>query len=159
MRKKKLINQNEQLFEQLENARFEIEKLKNELAKRDDFIQKIGGDTSNTAPPQQETPDDVLKTDKTEPEEVSLGEAYDYAASVIGKIVLLATEKSNYLTSSEYAGRDTRELVNLILGRTEVAKSDIMSIVLESSDIDLIKKRCETVYDAAREYFDCVIAQ
>ena len=49
----------------------------------------------------------------------------EYGAKVIGQIVVSAAEYSNKLTIGSNSSQ--KELVNLILGKTEVAKSEILA--------------------------------
>ena len=81
-----------------------------------------------------------------------------YGASSIGKIVIKATACCNKLTSAN-DGYDPKELVNLILGRTEVAKAEILRIV--NSDLEA-ERKSELIDDckkSAEDYFESVMAQ
>lgn len=150
MRKKVLLNQNIALFDQLQKAKGEIMSLKSELEKKDEIIaqltKKISDKESVVSP--------EISDEATLP---VIDERTDYASSVIGKIVLVATEKSNEL--SLRIDGSGRELINLILGKTEVAKSEILSVVEKENDLDILKQKCEKIYEDTTDYFASVMAQ
>ena len=83
---------------------------------------------------------------------------FEYAASVIGKTVVEATKTCNDITIN-IDEEDTRELVNLVLGRTEVLKAEILKILNSDNDFeakkDLMKKEQAEAYD----YFNSIKAQ
>ena len=82
----------------------------------------------------------------------------EYGAAVIGKIVVEAAKYINRVTSrgeQEY----TKELINLILGRTEVAKSEILSIVSSDAGTDEKKRGADVQLEQAKDYFESIIAQ
>lgn len=88
---------------------------------------------------------------------LGLGPHYDYGAECIGRIVRLAAEYSNKLS----CGGETKykELINLILGHTEVEKSNILDIVLSDSNIDDKIRMIDSCEKSAKEYFESVMAQ
>lgn len=81
----------------------------------------------------------------------------EYGSQIIGKIVVSAAQYSNSLT----AGGETRykELLNLILGKTEVAKSEILDITASEAEFDVKKHMIDSVYEQTVEYFESVMAQ
>ena len=88
---------------------------------------------------------------------ITLEPECEYGAKIIGQIVVDATTKCNSLTLDGDTGN--RELVNLILGRTEVAKAEILKIV--SSDISLEdkKNKIDLEKNETVDYFGSVMAQ
>lgn len=182
---KSLEFENEGLKHQIKKAEEEIEKLKSMIftlsvsnAEKSDSVSEASVDpvpVSETASEPAEIAADAEPSDNTaqfeeEPQdegdsldfgEVSIPTAIDsdvdYGASVIGKIVVSAANYSNRLT----AGGETkyRELVNLILGRTEVAKADILSAVTSDNGFDTKKAAIDLIYEQACEYFESVMAQ
>ena len=84
-------------------------------------------------------------------------ESIEYGAQTIGKIVLSATQYSNMLTADGQTGY--KELLNLILGRTEVAKAEILDITACDSEFSVKKHMIDDVYEQALEYFESVMAQ
>ena len=127
MRKKLLILQNNQLFDRLNGAEKEIQRLKKELIDRDGQINELKKENErllsklNATEPLKTLEAKVVKQASVTPE-------VEYGASVIGKIVIEAAKACNRLTADGKAD-GAKELINLILGRTEVAKSEILSIV------------------------------
>ena len=71
--------------------------------------------------------------------------------------MVLATKHSNELT--EGGDNTFRELVNLILGRTEVAKADILNIVSSEDGIAVKTAKIDAVKAETEEYFKSVMAQ
>ncbi len=89
--------------------------------------------------------------------DIEVNDVTQYGAEIIGKIVVAAAQNSNTLT----AGGETkyRELVNLILGKTEVAKADILSAVNSETTFEIKKNIIDDVYESTLEYFESVMAQ
>ena len=89
--------------------------------------------------------------------QVRLSDETEYAASVIGKIVVSATRHCNYLTAT--GNPNAKELVNLILGKTEVLKAEILNIVYSPADFITKKALIDNQLDTAKDYFTSVKAQ
>lgn len=87
----------------------------------------------------------------TIPEEIKIG------AAVIGKLVIKSAELSNRLT----AGGETRyrELVNLILGQTEVAKAKIYELAVSSTEKNEKYAAMRRCYAESADYFESVMQQ
>ena len=157
MRKKELLKINEELFKRLEsvNASFEelkkdYEALQKELAVLKAEKVQSAENTESSAP---------LKTlEQKVTTACNFSEDTEYGSTIIGKIVVSAAKHCNKLaTSSDSA--ETRELVNLILGRTEVAKANILKII--SSDIDITEKKqnIDKELEVCEDYFLSIMAQ
>ena len=80
-----------------------------------------------------------------------------YAVKVIGKIVTESVKIGCVLASSE--NENKKELLNLTLGRTEVAKNEISSLVTTGLDSDLIKASIDKEYALVMEYYQSILAQ
>mgnify|MGYP000435690075 CR=1 FL=1 len=138
MRKKELLLQNTQLFDKLTVYEMQIAKLKEELAKRDKLINE----------------------QKAEIERIKNENAagnIDYGAQIIGKTVVAAAKYCNRLTAVET--ENSKELLNLILGRTEVAKAEILKTVSSDIAFDEKKAKIDAEYESAKDYFESVIRQ
>ncbi len=153
MRKKELLNQNMALFEQLQKAKLEIASLKKEISLKDAEILNL----RKTKNSDDYKTDIVKEIEQNVANAVEIPSDVEYGAEIIGKVVVCATEYSNRLTSDG----DTRyrELVNLILGKTEVAKSDILSVVSSNVGFDEKKEKINKIKDDTVEYFNSVMAQ
>jgi DNA-directed RNA polymerase subunit F len=81
----------------------------------------------------------------------------DYGAKTIGKIVISAAQYCNKIAALNTA--DSKELVNLILGRTEVAKAEILKILELEEDPEAARKLIEQEKNATEDYFNSVRAQ
>ena len=157
LRKKKLFELNVELFKQNDRLQLEIEDLKKRLSQKEKEIETLKTDIEKSKEEAEATPalkslQEKVQCDTTVSEDTAFG------ASIIGKIVVEATTKCNKLTSAP-EGEDVKELVNLILGRTEVAKSEILKIISTDCDIDSKKEQILAVQTAATDYFDSVMAQ
>ncbi len=166
MRKKDLFNQNVSLFEQLQSARIEIKRLNSLICSLTDKIEALESAKENNESLDKEK-ETVFRVDSAEDSDneisfsvidnIKLDEITQYGAEIIGKIVVSASQYSNSLT----VGGNTkyRELVNLLLGRTEVAKADILAAVTSENTPDEIKNSINDIYDTTLEYFSSVMAQ
>jgi len=155
LRKKILIQQNLALFEQLQKSQLEANELKKRLQSYDKKISALENELeaqkkAAATEPLKKLEEKVITNAKIKPD-------VDYGAKIIGEIVVSATKYSNELT----AGGDNslRELVNLILGRTEVAKSDILNIVSGEDGIAVKTAKIDAVKAETEEYFKSVMAQ
>lgn len=157
MKKKQLFLQNNELWEKLNAAENQIKVLESELEKSKSKIDAL----------QLELERSNAKLNATEPlkaleaklkKQAALSKDVEYGSAVIGKIVVEAAKYCNALTSSVSNG-DVKELINLILGRTEVAKSEILKIINSSSDFSEKKELIDTQLLLAEDYFKSVAAQ
>ena len=157
MRKKKILEQNVLLFKQLGDAKAEIEKLKTELKNNNDILQKIKAEAEekekekNTSLPLKQLEKKVQKNAFT------LQPDLQFASEMIGQIVIESARYSNMLVAD--GETKYKELVNLILGRAEVAKSEILSVTKKEIPLEQKKQEITTVKDNAIEYFGDVMAQ
>ena len=105
-----------------------------------------------------EIPQPVEVQKPMEHKEMPLSDAISDGAKVIGKIVLSSAEYCNKLTGVG-ADSNAKELVNLILGRTEVAKSEILRLTtLDLNPGDRLAAM-EREQNEAEDYFKSVMAQ
>ena len=157
MRKKELLKLNEQLFDRAEAAMRTAEELKKEnsslLSKIEALEKKIEGMAET---PKPSAPLQIIEEKMVS--QIKLKEDTEYGASIIGKIVLSSTSYCNELTSSMEAS-SAKELVNLILGRTEVAKAEILKITSSNASIEDKKAMIDSELYSAEDYFKSVMAQ
>lgn len=157
MRKKDIMKINEELFSknnkllvQNEELKGEISRLKEEItqltAQRDALNTKL----NSTLP--------LKKLEEKITAQADISADTQYGSEIIGQIVISATRHCNSIAVE--ADRETsKELVNLILGRTEVAKAEILKIVSLELGIDEKKKLIDEQKQSAEDYFASVIAQ
>lgn len=163
MRKKKLIEQNLSLFEDLQKAKNELNNLKLELNRSVDVINCLKAQLEQKVE-QQETP--VIVNEPSTPlqrleekliSNASLKPDVEYGAKIIGELVVVAADYSNKLT---VGGDDTKkELINLILGKTEVAKAEILTVIESDDSLDTKFKKIDQIALVTKEYYDSVFAQ
>lgn len=161
MRKKKLLEQNTMLFEQMKQLEIEVALLKKEITKKNAEIKRLSAmqspkeqiSTGLTAKPENEQNDEV----KHKPEDIVLDDISVYGSDTIGEIVLRATELSGRLSLEQ--SEENKELVNLILGKTEVAKSEILMATEKENSFENKKSEIDNIKNNTFEYFESVMGQ
>ena len=157
MRKKDLLNQNIILFEQLRKVELE----NTSLRKKNKALEKELEELSDKVKELEfKPPVAVVTSDVTTQEAVvntDLDDETAYGSEIIGKIVLKATELNSNLSVN--SSPDNVTLINLILGKTEISKSEILAIVSDDCSIETKKSKIDTVKNQAFEYFESVMAQ
>ena len=161
MRKKKLLEQNTLLFEQMKQLEIEIALLKKEISKRNAEIKRLSAmqgtkeqiSAGLTAKPENEQSEAVKK----EPKDIVLDDISVYGSDTIGEIVLRATELSGRLSLEQ--SEENKELVNLILGKTEVAKSEILMATEKENSFENKKSEIDNIKNNTFEYFESVMGQ
>ena len=155
MRKKLLLEQNIQLFDRLTAAEGEIKRLKNELeeekrraAALKEENARLTENKGSTAAPLKILESKVIKQAGITPDT-------EYGAAVIGKTVVAAAKCCERLKTRDNA----KELINLILGRTEVAKAEILNIVTADTADEEKRRLIDEQFAAAEDYFASVTAQ
>lgn len=157
VRKKDLISQNAELFDKVNAKNAIIKDLKYQIEERDKIIEELKNEIDGFK----------VKLDATEPlknleakviKQASVTPEIDYGAEIIGKTVVEATKYCNKITADE-TDESAKELVNLILGRTEVAKSEILKIVSSEGEFESKKNIIDAQYESAVDYFASVLAQ
>lgn len=189
MRKKELIKQNETLTEKILEADKIIEFLKNQLKDKENEISFLKEKLNNiTVVPdivetEENTDENQLQTKNETTGEVipetvfqpviaqnyhdfdfvpqqisnSNGDVQEYAVMAIGKIVTESVKINCVLAGSSNENR--KELINLVLGRTEVAKEEISSLISADLSADLLKSSIDKESASAIEYFQSILGQ
>ena len=152
MRKKLLLEQNIQLFDRLTAAESEIKRLKKELEEEKrrtaEENARLTENKGSTAAPLKILESKVIKQAGITPDT-------DYGAAVIGKTVVAAAKYCEQLKTRDNA----KELINLILGRTEVAKAEILNIVTTDNADEEKRRLIDEQLALAEDYFASVTAQ
>ena len=159
MRKKKLIEQNLSLFEDLQKTQREISELKKLLSENANEIKSLKAqlDKAKEAEPEVTVTEPMRRLEEKVISNATLKPDMEYGAKVIGQIVVSAAEYSNKLT---VGGDDSRkELVNLILGKTEMAKAEILSVIQTDDGFDVKCAKMDQIAAVSKEYFESVLAQ
>ena len=174
MNKRLLIKQNNELFDKIKILKSQNAALSSQIAvfkaEIEDYRKKISALEEKIANIEVSSDEIIFETSEIfeeprefepeiEPEkqEVQLTDEFNFAADIIGNIVIKAAGFINQLTESSKENK--KELINLILGRTEIAKSEILSAV--SSEVTFSAKQdlINTQYNEALEYFKSVMEQ
>ena len=157
MRKKDLLNQNIILFEQLRKVELE----NTSLRKKNKALEKELEELSDKVKELEFKPPVAVVTSAVTTQEAVVNTDLDdetaYGSETIGKIVLKATELNSNLSVN--SSPDNVTLINLILGKTEISKSEILAIVSDDCSIETKKSKIDTVKNQAFEYFESVMAQ
>ena len=158
MRKKKLIEQNLALFESLQRTKGELLDLKKLLKENKEEIIALKlqlAEKSEEAQPEVTEP--MRRLEEKVIAAATLKPDMEYGATTIGKIVVAATEYSNKLT---VGGSDAhKELLNLILGKTEMAKAEILSVIETNDSFDTKCIKIDQIAIDTKEYFESVLSQ
>lgn len=167
MNKNLLIKQNRQLFDKLHISELSNKRLKDEISSLKDIVAQLQAEIEQLkdAKFNNETITDTIAEmpieapEQTEPQtnEVVLSEDIEYGSKIIGEIVIEAALTSNKIKENNHP--DLKELVNLILGKTEVSKGEILNIV--SSEVSLSAKiqMIDDVKTQTFEYFKSILEQ
>ncbi|MBE6750790.1 MAG: hypothetical protein E7560_06475 [Ruminococcaceae bacterium] len=153
MRKKELFRLNEELFEKAEKYKLLYADLKQENDSLKAEIESLKSEIESLKKPSEP----MKALEEKIIIQANITDDTRFGAEIIGKIVVEAAKHCNALTSS--GGNENKELVNLILGRTEIAKAEILKIV--SLDLPLEEKKEKIISEqkSAEDYFLSVIAQ
>jgi hypothetical protein len=166
----------EQLSNELIYKNNEIARLKEKLEKAESRELKeeiITEDTAEISPVNQPEQDAVTEPEKEEEKPVAKDyndfdfiaaaspkaeiSAKDYSVKVIGKIVMESVKVNCVLASSE--NENKKELINLVLGRTEVAKEEISSLLACGLEEAEIKASIDKESEEVTEYFQSILGQ
>ncbi len=160
---------NSELANQLELSKEAIGQLKAENSELKAIIEQLKGkvdsaltvkEASETELSEPQPTEQIIVAENNSQNTVSaeLSDDMSYGASAIGKIVVSAAKHCNRLTAK--GSSDTvKELINLILGRTEVAKSDILNIICSEDTLETKKELIDKEKIYAEDYFCSVLAQ
>ncbi len=157
MKKKDLITTNNELFKRNEDLLSKIEDLKKEIEilKRDNYNLSTEKDTLeaklNATKPLKALEEKVTAR-------AAISKETEYGAEVIGRIVVSAAKYCNSLTISG-GNNIIKEQVNLILGRTEVAKSEILKAISNDCSLEEKKVTVNKLEQEAYDYFKSIMAQ
>ncbi len=168
MNKNQLREQNLYLFDRLQKAERLNKKLNQQILELQSRIDNLTAqlDSENLADIAHEDISQNLTEDVTEKaniskpdnkDEVVLSEDVNFASQIIGEIVVRASFCSNQL--KELGKTNVKELLNLILGRTEVSKGEILNIISSDVSDDAKKEMILAVRDEVFEYFKSVLEQ
>lgn len=120
---------------------------------------EIINESQNESESQNQSENIIENEIESEPEkgEYVLSEEFEYASSIIGKTVVEATRLCNELSLKD--DQDKVELVNLVLGRTEILKAEILKILNSEVAFEEKKDLMQNEQSAAYDYFDSIKAQ
>lgn len=97
-------------------------------------------------------PEDIKKND-----DIRLSDEFNFASDIIGNIVIKAASAIESLNNSQ--NNNKKELINLILGKTEIAKAEILNVVSSDVTFEAKKDLINTQFDDSVEYFKSILEQ
>ena len=157
LKKSDLIKLNNELFDRAEKYKALYEDLKRENSILSEENKQLKLENEDLIAKQNATPP-LVELEKKVKNQAKLSEEARFGAAVIGKIVIKAAQCCNKLTSQN-GDFDAKELVNLILGRTEVAKAEILKIVESEIPLENKYEQISGCEKSAEDYFHSVMAQ
>ena len=86
-----------------------------------------------------------------------IDDAMEYGAKIIGNIIVESAKYCDMLNNKP--SENTKDLINLIMGKSEICKSEILTIAIGQLDY---KTKCELMDSQANDaldYFKSVLAQ
>ena len=155
MKKKQLLLQNTELFDQLSAAQLMMDELRQALQAKDAEIVAL---QSEIAAMKNKDSSPLPPLEETRENNPNIQDDLHYGASVIGRIVVEAAKYCNRLTSDS-SDSNVKELVNLILGRTEVAKAEILKCVSSNLPYEQKCVEIDKQFSEAQDYFASMMAQ
>lgn len=163
MTKSQLIKQNKELFEKIQYITVSNKRLKDEnaaLKEKNEILLRRLSEASkpaevlqNTETSNEENPAEVNE----EKAGVILSPETEYGSQIIGEIVMQSVTYSNLV--AERGKPNKKELINLILGKTEVAKSEILNISLSDASLENKFAMMDSQLSDTIEYFKSVLEQ
>lgn len=157
MRKKDLIRQNLTLSDALQKTQLELSELKKQLKSYSDEIKALKSELSDKENEIQQTTEPMRRLEEKVITTASLKPDVEYGAKVIGEIVVSAADYSNKLTQGGDSSH--KELINLILGKTELTKAEILSVTQTDDELEVKRVKIDQIAKTANEYFESVLAQ
>lgn len=172
MRKKDLFNQNVALFAQLEKSKLENDRLSKELSKCKKELSaaltelrtlknsEVNGGKGFVVNTEIDvfTPDKLIPVDITKDiEETQLNDEFKHGSKAIGKIVMESAKCSDELLKADEETK--KSLSNLIVCKSEFAKSEILAICNSEAPIETKYAMIDAQVTDAVDYFKSVIGQ
>ncbi len=165
MRKKQYIELTEGLQQRLRKEQAKSEELTSqnqslakEISQLNLKLKEISAKLEDMGKKDEPTEENAIADEPTEEKKaINLPDEVEYGAKAIGKIVLSSAGYCNELTATPR--ENAKELVNLILGRTEVAKAEILSLSKAECDLQAKKSAMDREIIEAEDYFKSVMAQ
>lgn len=157
MRKNELFKLYEESYNKIQVLSIQLEELKAENLRLKSKIYELESEKETVEEVVLEENFEETENIETKSEVEFLPET-EFGARTIGRIVVLAAKHCNAITSIG-ENKENKELVNLILGRTEVAKAEILKIVSLECEFEVKREMILREETATEDYFMSVRAQ
>ncbi len=172
MRKKDLLSQNIALFDELQQVRIKINKLTDELqsARAENSALSLENKLLKEKLERIEAELDAAASSKAAvdlsnkfadegniPSNLDVDEKFELGSKAIGRIVVESAKAFNELNGQDEETLKT--LSNMIVYKSELAKSEILSICESDVSMDTKNDMLDSVVNDAVDYFKSVIGQ
>lgn len=170
MRKKELFKRLEELVLTVENLnkdikelegeneslRFELDMLKSKNDAPEENLNNLEDDKNKYNGFTVKVIDEVELSNK-DSEPILSNRSLEFGASVIGKITVESAKYCDMIT--ELNSDNNKELLGLIMGKSELCKNEILNIAVSELNDDLKFEMINTQFDEAVDYFKSVVQQ
>lgn len=161
MRRKELMNRLGELVDSLETLNAKLQAAEEENTRLHQTLAQL--QTELCDEPQDERLSETQAVEEAQepvesPDEpIVLDDVMEYGSRIIGMIVVESAKYADQISGS--AGEDKKDLINLIMGKTEVCKAEILSITLCDAADESKRSLIDSQYTEAIDYFKSVVAQ
>ncbi len=133
-----------------------------EIGEKPEFTEKMQSETC-VAEENTELKDEITEAIQ-EPADVKVDfeqlineSVLKLSSSAIGRVVLRCAEVCNTFSNNNY--QNSKDLVNLALGRTEVFKSEVLQLISDDSSEDILLAELNLKETEVKEYFELLLRQ
>ncbi len=158
MRKKELLKLYEAAYEKISRMTVEAEEIRAENLKLRQEIERYEKEKAHANCENETLKNDFQKTGEFKEDSTVISCDTQFGARAIGRVVVNAAKSCNLITGKGESD-NIKELINLILGRTEVAKAEILKIVTSDCEFHIKEEMINREVADAADYFESVIAQ
>ena len=141
----------------MQKTQLEVSELKKQLKSYADEIKVLKAEISKNEIQQPVATEPLHRLEEKVITSAALKPDVEYGAKVIGNIVVAAADYSNKLTLG--GNNSQKELVNLILGKTEIAKSEILTVTETNDSFEIKCAKIDQIEKITKEYFESILAQ
>ena len=157
MRKKELKELYEEAYERINELNDELEYIKYENEALNVKIKEFEMNSISIEPIIKNVVEEVNEPEKIT-ETAAITPEKELGAQAIGRIIINAAKYCGKLTNMGEK-KDIKELINLVLGRTEVAKAEILNIITSENSLEDMYIKVTNEEAEAEDYFVSVLGQ
>lgn len=175
------IERNRQLKAEIEQLKFKLEELQNAVNERNKVIDALMDNTDSFVDKKEpevvsfpiieegSIGDKIEKSDiqavdssskisfSSGIDSIKLDDIQEYALNAVSELVIESAKANNKVTAGNYDNK--KDLLNLIIGKSENAKYEITDIIISDCSDEQKKKMIDDCKKEAIEYIGCVLEQ